>query len=124
VVVCVSVHLCLSGVTWMMYQRTLIPAFTPGIQVTSNAEEAFAGAHAVVLLGGFPRTATMTRGDLLNKNGPIFTEQGRALNKVADKNVKVGFVALVVLSYALLKFQMRACADLRSVVLLKRRFWW
>lgn len=39
--------------------------------------------------GGGPRKAGMERRDLLQVNGKIFTEQGRALAEVAKKDVKV-----------------------------------
>lgn len=60
---------------------------------TDDPEVAFKDAQAVVLLGGFPRKAGMERKDLLDKNSPIFIGQGQALNKVADRNVKVLVVA-------------------------------
>lgn len=59
-----------------------------GITATSDAAEAFGDADAVFLVGSRPRSADMTRGDLVAANGPIFVGQGQALNG-AKKDVKV-----------------------------------
>jgi len=40
-------------------------------------------------VGARPRGPGMERKDLLGLNAIIFRDQGRALNEVADKNVKV-----------------------------------
>lgn len=40
-------------------------------------------------MGARPRGPGMERKDLLGLNAIIFRDQGRALNEVADKNVKV-----------------------------------
>jgi malate dehydrogenase len=42
-----------------------------------------------VLVGARPRGKGMERNDLLQANGPIFTGQGKALNQVASRDVKV-----------------------------------
>jgi malate dehydrogenase len=42
-----------------------------------------------LLIGAKPRGPGMERGDLLQENGKIFIEQGRALDKVANKDAKV-----------------------------------
>jgi malate dehydrogenase len=50
---------------------------------------AFKDADYALLVGSRPRTAGMERKDLLAVNGQIFTAQGKALNAVASRNVKV-----------------------------------
>ncbi len=50
---------------------------------------AFKDADIALLIGARPRGENMERKDLLEANGPIFIEQGKALNAVANKNVKV-----------------------------------
>mmetsp|Transcript_9169 Transcript_9169/g.31043 ORF Transcript_9169/g.31043 Transcript_9169/m.31043 type:complete len:334 (-) Transcript_9169:672-1673(-) len=57
--------------------------------VTSDPEEALAGADVAVLLGAFPRKEGMERADLLAKNCAIFASQGKALAKVGNPNCKV-----------------------------------
>jgi len=59
------------------------------VHIGSNPNEIFRGAHYALLVGAKPRGPGMERGCLLADNGKIFIEQGRALNDVADKNVKV-----------------------------------
>ena len=49
----------------------------------------FDGAQLALLVGARPRSKGMERGDLLEANGAIFTEQGKALNDVADHDVRV-----------------------------------
>lgn len=53
------------------------------------AKECFAGAQIALLVGARPRSADMQRSDLLAANAQIFVEQGRAMNEVADPNIKV-----------------------------------
>ncbi|WP_028358255.1 malate dehydrogenase [Brackiella oedipodis] len=55
----------------------------------SDPEEAFKDAEIALLIGSRPRTKGMERADLLQVNAKIFTEQGKALNKVASRDVKV-----------------------------------
>ena len=52
-------------------------------------EEVFADADWALLIGAKLRGPGMERSDLLEINGKIFAEQGRALNKVASPDVKV-----------------------------------
>ena len=59
------------------------------VVVTDDAETAFNQADYALLVGAKPRGPGMERGDLLSENGKIFGPQGRALNAVADRNVKV-----------------------------------
>ena len=64
-----------------------------GVRATDQAQEAFADADWVILVGGLPRKDGMTRADLIRANGPIFTGQGKAINTAAGKNVRILTVA-------------------------------
>src|SRR5581483_7770292 len=59
------------------------------VRASDKAEEAFAGADWVVLVGGLPRKEGMSRADLIRANGPIFTGQGRAINDAAGPDVRI-----------------------------------
>jgi malate dehydrogenase len=50
---------------------------------------AFKDAQVALLVGARPRGPGMERKDLLEANGKIFGPQGQALDRVADRNVKV-----------------------------------
>ena len=60
-----------------------------GMVGTDDAEVAFKDADFALLVGARPRGPGMERKDLLLKNAEIFTVQGKALNAVASRNVKV-----------------------------------
>jgi malate dehydrogenase len=60
-----------------------------GMSAASDAKVAFKDAGVAILVGARPRTKGMERKDLLEANGAIFTVQGKALNEVASRNVKV-----------------------------------
>ncbi|MFD3005078.1 malate dehydrogenase [Thermus tengchongensis] len=60
-----------------------------GIVATDDPRVAFKDADYALLVGAAPRKAGMERRDLLEINGKIFTEQGRALAEVAKRDVKV-----------------------------------
>ena len=60
-----------------------------GMTAASDAKIAFKDAAIAVLVGARPRTKVMERKDLLEANGAIFTVQGKALDAVASRNVKV-----------------------------------
>ncbi|MDE1943542.1 MAG: malate dehydrogenase [Betaproteobacteria bacterium] len=60
-----------------------------GVVVTDDVRVAFKDADVALLVGSRPRTKGMERKDLLEMNGAIFTEQGRALSDVASRDVKV-----------------------------------
>jgi malate dehydrogenase len=53
---------------------------------------AFKDADYALLVGARPRSKGMERKDLLEANAQIFTVQGKALNAVASRNVKVVIV--------------------------------
>ena len=59
------------------------------ITCTSSADIAFRGAQWCLMVGSVPRKQGMERADLLAVNGKVFIEQGRALNKEADKSIQV-----------------------------------
>lgn len=56
---------------------------------TDDPKVAFNNVDIALLVGARPRGENMERKDLLAANGPIFIEQGKALNAVAKRNVKV-----------------------------------
>ncbi len=56
---------------------------------TDDPRVAFRDAEVVLMVGARPRSKGMERKDLLEANGAIFTEQGRILNEVAARHVKV-----------------------------------
>ena len=60
-----------------------------GVVLTTETEQAFVDADVALLVGAMPRRADMQRADLLEANGAIFSEQGRALSEAADPDVKV-----------------------------------
>lgn len=55
----------------------------------SDPKEAFKDADVALLVGSRPRGPGMERKDLLTVNAQIFTVQGRALNEVASRDVRV-----------------------------------
>lgn len=55
----------------------------------SDPMTAFKDVDYALLVGAKPRGPGMERKDLLTANGKIFIEQGKALNAVASRNVKV-----------------------------------
>ncbi len=60
-----------------------------GCVATDDAETAFQDADFALLVGARPRGPGMERKDLIAENGKIFGPQGRALNAVASRDVKV-----------------------------------
>ncbi|MBK7236810.1 MAG: malate dehydrogenase [Sterolibacteriaceae bacterium] len=60
-----------------------------GMVGTDKPEVAFKDADYVLLVGAKPRGPGMERKDLLMENAKIFIEQGKALNKVASRNMKL-----------------------------------
>lgn len=59
------------------------------VHAFSDAVEAFKDIDVALLVGAKPRGPGMERKDLLNENAKVFTEQGRALNQSAKRDVKV-----------------------------------
>ena len=60
-----------------------------GMSGTGDPNAAFKDADVALLVGARPRGPGMERKDLLLENAKIFTEQGRALDKSASRDVKV-----------------------------------
>jgi malate dehydrogenase len=60
-----------------------------GMEAHSDPMTAFKGTNYALLVGARPRGPGMERADLLQANAAIFTAQGRAINAVADRNVRV-----------------------------------
>lgn len=58
------------------------------IDYTSDINEAMNGVNWALLVGSVPRKQGMERADLLQINGGIFTQQGRAINDHASQNVR------------------------------------
>ncbi|MDB6162603.1 MAG: malate dehydrogenase, partial [Xanthomonadaceae bacterium] len=60
-----------------------------GMVATDDPRVAFKDADIAMLVGARPRGPGMERKDLLLENAKIFTAQGKALNDVASRDVKV-----------------------------------
>ncbi|MBB5206306.1 malate dehydrogenase [Inhella inkyongensis] len=60
-----------------------------GMEAHSDPMTAFKDTDYALLVGARPRGPGMERADLLAANAQIFTVQGKALNAVASRNVKV-----------------------------------
>jgi malate dehydrogenase len=60
-----------------------------GVTAHSDPQTAFKDIDVALLVGARPRGPGMERKDLLSANAQIFTAQGKALNAVAKKTVKV-----------------------------------
>jgi malate dehydrogenase len=60
-----------------------------GMVGTGDPKVAFKDIDVALLVGAKPRGPGMERKDLLMENAKIFVEQGKALNAVASRNVKV-----------------------------------
>eukprot|EP00252_Welwitschia_mirabilis_P000287 TRINITY_DN1031_c0_g1_i1.p1 TRINITY_DN1031_c0_g1~~TRINITY_DN1031_c0_g1_i1.p1 ORF type:complete len:446 (-),score=114.74 TRINITY_DN1031_c0_g1_i1:543-1880(-) len=59
------------------------------VSIGIDPYEVFRDAEWALLIGAKPRGPGMERADLLDINGKIFADQGKALNAVANPNVKV-----------------------------------
>jgi len=60
-----------------------------GMEAHGDPNTAFKDTDYALLVGARPRGPGMERADLLAANAQIFTAQGKALDKVASRNVKV-----------------------------------
>ena len=60
-----------------------------GMTGTGDPKAAFKDADVALLVGAKPRGPGMERKDLLLENAKIFIEQGKALNAVASRKVRV-----------------------------------
>ncbi|KAL4575252.1 hypothetical protein LXL04_022094 [Taraxacum kok-saghyz] len=77
----------LEGVA-MELEDSLFPLLRE-VSIGIDPYEVFEDAEWALLIGAKPRGPGMERADLLDINGQIFAEQGKALNEVASRNVKV-----------------------------------
>jgi malate dehydrogenase len=59
------------------------------VTATDDARVAFRDCHAGLLVGARPRGPGMERKDLLLANAQIFSAQGKAINEVASRSVKI-----------------------------------
>ncbi len=59
------------------------------VVITDDPKVAFKDADVALLVGARPRSKGMERKDLLEANAQIFTVQGKALDEVASRDVKV-----------------------------------
>jgi len=59
------------------------------VSIGVEAAAVFKDAEWALMIGAKPRGPGMERGDLLDQNGRIFVDQGRALNEAASRNCKV-----------------------------------
>jgi malate dehydrogenase len=59
------------------------------VEITDDPYKAFKRVDYAFLVGARPRGQGMERKDLLTANAEIFSVQGKALNEVANRNVKV-----------------------------------
>ncbi|MEM7136619.1 MAG: malate dehydrogenase [Myxococcota bacterium] len=60
-----------------------------GMEASDDPTVGFKDTDVALLVGARPRSKGMLRKDLLEANGGIFTGQGKALNAVASRDVKV-----------------------------------
>jgi malate dehydrogenase len=65
-----------------------------GMVPAADPKVAFKDADFALLVGARPRGPGMERKDLLEANGKIFGPQGKALDEVASRKVKVLVVAI------------------------------
>ncbi len=63
------------------------------IIISDDPAVAFKNANWAILVGGMPRGPGMERSDLIAANGPIFVEQGQAINDYAADDIRVLVVA-------------------------------
>ena len=87
---------------------------------TDDARVAFRDAAVVLLVGARPRSKGMERKDLMEANGAIFSEQGRILNEVAARNVKVLVVGNPANTNALIAMRNAPDLDPRSFTSMMR----
>ena len=59
------------------------------VVISDNPEVAFKDTDYALLVGARPRGPGMERKDLLEANAAIFSVQGKAINKVASRDIKV-----------------------------------
>ncbi|EAR21088.1 malate dehydrogenase [Nitrococcus mobilis] len=60
-----------------------------GVTTSDQAKIAFRDAHFILLIGAKPRGPGMERRDLLEANAAIFSQQGKAIDAMASRSVRV-----------------------------------
>ncbi|MCO6439855.1 MAG: malate dehydrogenase [Nitrococcus mobilis] len=60
-----------------------------GVTTSDQAKVAFRDAHFILLVGAKPRGPGMERRDLLEANAAIFSHQGKVIDAVASRSVRV-----------------------------------
>ena len=73
----------------LMELEDCAPPLLAGVVATADPEEAFQDADLAFLVGARPRGPGMERQDLLHVNAEIFSAQGKVLDRVAKRDVKV-----------------------------------
>ncbi|MBN9400689.1 MAG: malate dehydrogenase ['Candidatus Kapabacteria' thiocyanatum] len=91
-----------------------------GIVQSDDPMVAFKDADYALLVGARPRSKGMERKDLLEANAQIFTVQGKALNAVANRNVKVVVVGNPANTNALITQKSAPDLDPRNITALMR----
>jgi malate dehydrogenase len=91
-----------------------------GIIASDDPMVAFKDADYALLVGARPRSKGMERKDLLEANAQIFTVQGKALNAVANRNVKVVVVGNPANTNALITANSAPDLDPRNITALMR----
>src|SRR3989442_8096448 len=59
------------------------------VTASSDRAESHQRADWVLLVGSVPRGPSMERGDLIRKNGPIFVEEGKAIQRHASSSARI-----------------------------------
>ncbi len=59
------------------------------VTASSDRAESHNRADWILLVGSVPRGPGMERGDLIRKNGPIFVEEGKAIQRYASSSARI-----------------------------------
>ena len=82
--------------------------------ITDNPKVAFRDTEIALLIGARPRVKGMERRDLLEANGAIFSAQGKLLNELAARHVKVLVVGNPANTNALIAMKNAPDLDMRN----------
>jgi malate dehydrogenase len=91
-----------------------------GIVRSDDADIAFGDADYALLVGAMPRKQGMERSDLLSANGAIFTTQGAALSRSANRDVRVLVVGNPANTNALIALHSAPDLDPRRITAMTR----
>jgi malate dehydrogenase len=91
-----------------------------GVVATDRAEAAFRDADYALLVGARPRGPGMERKDLLLENAKIFSAQGKALDAVASRGVRVLVVGNPANTNALIASSNAPGLDRRNITAMTR----